>query len=160
MLAVVVMLALQTTEPTVVIYSYQTEPIRLRHCHTWAVFQHGTKFVTISWMPANTTPRVIQRPQAGVNWTHEKTLAHAKQHGAVVRSHGPYPINSKAFDAAVRQAAALEAGQWQYQTTSLAAFSLNCVAAVAAVVDLTPCRLAFGDMGSRVVARAFLRIRP
>ena len=96
---------------------YVNEPTKT---HSFATFVrlreagHAEVF-SISWYPATMRPRLLRRPEPGVNLTLEETLALCDRNRMVVGTWGPFQIEPELWERAAYQKAKLESGQVLYQ---------------------------------------------
>lgn len=150
-----------TPEPTVTVWSYQTEPIRLIHCHTWATFERGGETFTISWYPSGDAKLIGGRPQPGKNMSHAETLAYAQKSGAKIRSYGPHPLTPEQWQQAKQRHDDLQAGKISYVTQSWRRDGCNCIQALAGAIG-PPERygLLMGDIASRDILRHIKKNNP
>jgi hypothetical protein len=145
-----------------------------RYSHTFAAFAHVQgrsqvlERVEINWMPEpfHEAGRVldISSTLAGVNWTAERTLAHAQELGRHVSKWGPVRIDAAMFAAASAQKAHLDAGDAAYHAYGRAqrlrpwgeGRALNCFQAIADALAEQRGLLLFGsehgDAATRAVA--------
>jgi uncharacterized protein (TIGR03000 family) len=124
----------------VTVYSYQSEPLRIRNTHTFAHFVKKTPLTveeqTISWMPASLRIAVLSRlPERGVNLSLEQTFQLAESMGARVTNHGLFEITRELYDRATNQIKRLGSGQVQYKCVDrrIRGIASNCIHAVSDV---------------------------
>ena len=118
-----------------------------------------------SWLPANAEVRTrALLPERGHNFALQETLDIVIGDGEHVSMWGPYRIDERLYNGAVRKYAQLESGEVRYKCIDSGHFTdrvCNCIHAVSTAVDgdrpyvLSPG--GFGDGASWAVLRKFRR---
>ena len=129
------------------IFGSQSQPKKLRDCHTWATFVkavgEGTdpaNYVleanTISWVPASLDVKVWNpRAVPGMNMGLEQTLDWVTSHNEKITIWGPFRIGQALYQRSLEVRSTLEGGTVQYRAIDDAANLLisDCIHALAAV---------------------------
>jgi hypothetical protein len=109
-----------------IIFGSQTEPNLPRSAHTFAVFiktsgagkdhtRHKVETHCISWLPKTLTVEPLRlRPEPGVNLDLPQSLKYAASEGAQVAMWGPFRIQEKAYDLALKRIELLQSGKMAY----------------------------------------------
>jgi hypothetical protein len=129
------------------IFGAQSQPKRLRDCHTWATFvkavgegtdpnNYTLEANTISWVPASLDVKVWSpRPVPGMNMSLEQTLNWVYSRGENVTMWGPFRVGQALYQRSLEVRSTLEGGSIQYRAIDTAANLLisDCIHALAAV---------------------------
>jgi hypothetical protein len=156
----------------VIVFASQKDGNPPRYAHTFATFVKATgegsnprdyrlESHTISWTPASFDIRVLRlMPERGVNLDLDASLRLARSWGADVVKFGPYRVDKRLYDRALRQIDNLERGRMLYKAVDTR-FSptevSNCIHAVSSLVgDETPVgQTGWGAPGSASVVESF-----
>lgn len=157
-----------------VLFASQDSSNQARWSHTFATFlkidrdddpRNGAQWesaqsVTISWMPASGSIRILQRPVAGRNYTLQESLAWAEQRGLYTTMRGPFEIDKDVYDRAIRQRNRLESGAIAWKALDRRfrpGAACNCIHAVSDVLPgpLLMTGKARGDGATAMIAAHF-----
>jgi hypothetical protein len=129
------------------IFGSQSQPKRLRDCHSWATFvkavgegpdpaNYSLEAHSLSWVPASLDVHVWRpKPEPGANLSLEKTLEWVYSSNQNVTMWGPFLIRPIIYQRSLEVRAILERGEAQYRAIDSATNLLisDCIHAVAAV---------------------------
>lgn len=160
----------------VALFGSQREPNDPNYSHTFATFvrasgdgPHATEYdvedcFTISWLPANTRVRTrALLPEPGHDFTLEETLNIVLGDGERVSMWGPYQIDERLYNGALRRYSQLNGGQVRYKAVD-SGYPINrvsnCIHAVSAASGASRPRIlspSFGQTASWIVLQKFRR---
>ena len=158
----------------VVLFASQNSSNDPRSSHTFATFVRidreedprnralweTARSLTISWLPASGSYRLLQRPVAGRNYTLHETLAWAEERGLTTTMRGPFEIGKDVYERAAKQKERLDSGAVSYKALDRRFrpdVAINCIHAVS---DILPGPLlttgdARGEAATAMVADHF-----
>jgi len=154
-----------------IVFSNQTADDDPRFSHTFATFVKRSgvspassgqdlEVHTLSWMPASQNISVVRlRPERGVLYDLEASLAWAYSVNARVSMWGPYQVQKELYDRAIEQEARLSAGGVLFKCIDgqfRSEVALNCIHAVSDIDTdhgFLHVGAARGDTASYLVAR-------
>jgi hypothetical protein len=127
-----------------IVFAQQSSTNQVELTHTFATFVKATgegadkkKYTldshTISWMPRSLQPKVIQRPEEGVNLNLKDSLSHAKAVKTDVSMWGAFRVKKELYERAIKQVTRLKKGDIDYKVLDLRFrpdSAMNCVHAV------------------------------
>lgn len=127
-------------EPTafLTLFAAQTDPYKPQKTHTFAILLRGTDIKTISWLPATMKVRGLAiRPETGMNWSLDETIAWCRKDCINVSVWGPYPVREQFCPRYLAAVCRLESGLIRYKSLDALRpnhHAMNCVHAVQSVV--------------------------
>src|SRR5687767_4135429 len=158
----------------VVLFASQNSTNDARLSHTFATFvkidrqddpkqraqRETAQSVTISWLSAGGSVRILERPVTGRNYTLQESLTWAEERGLTTTMRGPFEIGKDVFDRAVKQKERLESGAILYKAVDRRfrpEVAINCVHAVSDVLPgpLLMTGSARGDAATAMVANHY-----
>ena len=127
-----------------IVFAQQSSTNQVELTHTFATFVKATgkgadkaKYAldshTISWMPRSLQPKVVQRPEEGVNLDLKDSLGHAKAVKTDVSMWGAFRVKKELYERAIKQETRLKKGDIDYKVLDLRFrpdSAMNCVHAV------------------------------